>query len=152
LDQRNDLVVLDVTSYRIAALNAEPYRPIRQWPPPSVKLGESVLICGFPAILRTDSAVIEHGDLSYFGGVESVSEFQFVVMLQGDLEDAGRIAFPSLNSDFGGLSGCPAFVLYSDHMQLVGIFCQSLESAPVWIIRSLAHLPSDLAKRPAVPV
>ncbi|MCC6242990.1 MAG: trypsin-like peptidase domain-containing protein [Gemmatimonadaceae bacterium] len=146
LDERNDLIVLEVSEFAIPAFNAVPYRPTRAWPPPRLTVGDPVMICGFPAMFRSDEDEILHGDLTYFGEVESVSEHQFVVQIQGELEDAGRVPFPELNSDFGGVSGCPAFVLYSDHMQLAGIFSQSAVSAPVWVIRSIANLPANLAE------
>ena len=152
LDERNDIVVLDVSQFLVDAFNAVPYQPLNQWPPARRSVGDPVMICGFPAILRADGEEILHGDLSYFGEIESVSEHQFVVQVQGELEDAGRVPFPDLNSDFGGLSGCPAFALNRGEMHLAGIFSQTAMSAPVWIIRSLAHLPADLDARPSHPV
>ena len=152
LDERNDVVVLDVSEFVVEAFNAVPYRPSGPWPPERRSVGDPVMICGFPAILRADGEEILHGDLSYFGEIESVSEHQFVVQVQGDLEDAGRVPFPDLDSDFGGLSGCPAFAVNRGEMHLAGIFSQTAISAPVWIIRSLAHLPADLDVLPSQPV
>lgn len=152
LDERNDIIVLDVSQFVVTAINADPYRPAGRWPPERRSVGDPVMICGFPAILRADGEEILHGDMSYFGEIESVSEHQFVVQVEGELEDAGRVPFPDLDSDFGGLSGCPAFALNRGEMCLAGIFSQTAISAPVWIIRSLAHLPADLAVLPSQPV
>lgn len=150
LDSHNDLVVLEVPTNDQEATMATPYEPSRQWPPPRVTLDDAVLICGFPALYRQDSDEILHADLSFLGSVESVSEHQFVVQIDPDnVIDAGRVPFPAADADLGGMSGSPAFAIYSDHMQLVGIFSQSAMSAPVWLIRSLAHLPVDLASRPS---
>lgn len=150
LDSYNDLVVLEVSDSDEQATMATPYQPSRQWPPPRVSREDAVFICGFPALSRRDEDEILHGDLSFFGSVESVSEYQFVVQIDPDnVIDAGRAPFPARDADLGGMSGSPAFAIYSDNMQLVGIFSQSATTAPVWLIRSLAHLPIDLATHPS---
>ena len=153
LDEISDLIVLEVDAAALRGIGAVPYEPVHQWPPPRVKVDDPIMLCGFPALLRLDGDEILHGDYSFFGSVESVSERQFIVQLDRDnVEDAGRVPFPNVGADLGGLSGCPVFVLYPDHMQFVGVFSQAARTAPVWIIRSIAGLPENLGALAALPV
>ena len=151
-DELNDLVLLEVPIEARADLGALPYVADGRWPPRQVVVGDDVLVCGFPAIFRTDSREIEHGDLTFVGEVESVSNSQFVLLpFERETIDLGRVPFPSSDRDLGGISGAPAFGLYQDGMQLVGIFSQGGNLVPAWIVRSLNGLPPELAS-PSVPL
>jgi hypothetical protein len=151
LDKHHDLVVLELSPSELHETDAIPYEPTREWPPPRVSVADPVMILGFPALLRSDEEELLHGHLSFYGSVKSVSEHQFV--MQADATkgvDAGTIAFPEPDADLGGMSGGPAFEVYSDDTQLVGIIAESFPMEPVWLIRSLAHLPSDVPHRASV--
>lgn len=151
-DETRDLVVLEVPLVsELRKIDAIPYEPTREWPPVQVLRADPVMILGFPALFRSVEEEILHGHLTFYGSVETVSEYQFGVQADATKAvDAGPIPFPEPNADLGGMSGAPAFKVRSADIQLVGIFCQSLSSAPVWIIRSLAHLPSNLHDLPSV--
>jgi hypothetical protein len=152
-DESADIAILEVEPHALKAVGAIPYEPIHRWPPPRVVEGDAVMLCGFPALFRNDGAVIEHGDFSFFGAVESASERQFIVQVDpASVMDEGRAPFPDANADLGGISGSPVFVIYPDHMEFVGVFSQSAASAPVWIIRALAALPEDLREFPSQAV
>lgn len=151
LDEHNDLIFLQVPPEAGDNLDAVPYVADGRWPTKRVTVGDDVLLCGFPAIFRRDAEEIEHGDLSFVGVVESVSESQFILLPhEREAMNLGRAAFPRANAFLGGLSGSPVFGLYQDGMHLVGIFSQGGQAMPAWIVRSLSHLPADFTGPPTM--
>jgi hypothetical protein len=144
-DEHNDLVFLQIPAEAVGSLDAIPYVAEGRWPVREVRKGDDVLVCGFPSMFRRDADEIEHGDLTFVGEVESVSDSQFILLpFEREAIDLGRVAFPGEDACLGGLSGSPAFGVYDDGMHLVGVFAQGGNAAvPAWIVRSLSHLPID---------
>lgn len=144
-DEYNDLVLLQMPPDAISSVDAIPYVAEGRWPAKKVKKGDDVLVCGFPSMFRSDADEIEHGDLTFGGEVESVSDSQFILLpFERGTIDLGRVAFPGEDACLGGLSGSPVFGVYDDGMHLVGVFSQGGNAAvPAWIVRSLSHLPAD---------
>src|SRR5438105_11126427 len=62
-DLRNDLAVIELPR-TTTGISAVPYRPGILWPAPRVRLNDSVLLCGFPKLLRRDREEILHGDFN----------------------------------------------------------------------------------------
>ncbi len=152
-DERRDLALLDIPYGDRDQIRAVPYRPRRLWPPPQVAVGDEVLVCGFPKLLRVDGPEILHGDFNMHVSVESASEHHF--MLQPDYSrmiSAGRVELPREHLDYGGVSGGPVFLSDSECAPLVGIVSQAGESLPLWRVSSLAQLPGSLTGLPSAPV
>lgn len=153
-DEENDIALLEVPETDRSGLETVPYRPgVRLWPPPAVRAGDSVLLCGFPKLLRADSDEILHGDLNFLVEVESESESYFMLQIEiNRLVQAGRVTIPDGVTDFGGVSGGPVFLADSGGNPLVGLVSQAGETLPLWRIASLANAPADIEARPSIPV
>lgn len=153
-DEENDIAFLEVPGTGRSALGAVPYRPSPLlWPPPAVRAGDSVLLCGFPKLLRSDGDEILHGDLNFLVDVERASDSYFVLQIEIDrLVQDGRVIVSAAVTDFGGVSGGPVFLSDSGGNPLVGLVSQAGESLPLWRIASLANAPGDIESRSSVPV
>lgn len=153
-DERNDLAFLDIPRTGRGGLGAIPYRPLPYlWPPPAVREGDDVLLCGFPKLLRSHGDEILHGDLNFLVKVTSAAETHF--MLQIELErvsQIGQVEIPIDTTDFGGVSGGPVFLADSGGNPLVGVVSQAGESLPLWRVASLAGAPTDVESQPSLPL
>ena len=152
-DERSDLAFIHLPPQGSGLINAVPYRPQRLWPPPRVRRGDTVLICGFPKRLRFDGDEILHGDFNLSCEVDSVVDSHF--MLNVDWErvgHAGRVRMPSRQVDYGGVSGGPVFLWDAEANPLVGIITEAGESLPLWRIASFAGLNVDLESSPSEEV
>lgn len=152
-DEAADIAFVDVPRTGRAGLRAVPYRPGLMWPPPSVLVDDSVLVCGFPKIFRHDGDEIVHGDLNLLLNVASSADDYF--MLQVDWErlvQAGRVVLPPDQTDFGGASGGPAFLYDGGCNPLVGLVSQAGDTLPLWRIASLSRSSAAVETGPAEPV
>lgn len=151
-DETNDIVFLDVPARGRKALGAVPYRPLpRLWPPPRVRADDSVLLCGFPKLLRSDENEILHGDLNFLVGVASAGDNHFMLQIEHErLIQGGRVSIPNSTTDFGGVSGGPVFLSDGGGNPLVGLVSQAGESLPLWRIASLCNAPGDIESAPSI--
>jgi hypothetical protein len=135
-------------------LNAVPYRPRGQWPPPKVTIDDTVLVCGFPKIFRDDDGPeIIHGDLNLLVSVTSVAERHFMMQVDWEsLVQAGRVKLDAGRSDFGGASGGPAFLWDGGCNPLVGLVTEVGDNLPIWRIAALSSTPSDIETLDAEPL
>lgn len=152
-DTKRDIGFIEVPPTGRSGLKAVPYRPNLLWPPPGVKTGDDVILCGFPKLLRVDGKEILHGDLNLLLPVQSSSEAVFYLQVDWDnLVQAGAITLPPDTTDFGGASGGPVFLVDAEANALVGLISQAGESLPLWRIAPLRDVPVDLDVRPAKPL
>ena len=129
-----------------------PYRPRPRWPPLSVNAGDTVFLCGFPALLRQDGDEILHGDLNLLLDVASSSDSHFMLQVHWEkMIDAGRITLPKEQLDFGGASGGPVFLSDSGCNELVGLVSEASPTLPLWRIAPISSVP-DLEGLDAEPV
>ena len=152
-DEKADIAFIDVPAAGRRGLNAVPYRPGKAWPPAPVTADDTVLLCGFPKIFRSDGDEILHGDLNLLLNVATASDRHF--MLQVDwpsLVQAGRIKLPLGQTDFGGVSGGPVFLWDGGCNPLVGLVSQAGDSLPLWLIASLSGAHFDCATANREPV
>ena len=152
-DPPNDIALLDVAAASHLGLEAVPYRvgPLI-WPPPQVKPHDSVLICGFPKLMRRDAEEILHGSLNLLVDVTRVGETYFMLQIELDrLLNAGTVKIPEATTDFGGVSGAPVFLVDNGANPLVGLVSESGENLPLWRIAALNCAPADLSQ-PGTPL
>jgi S1-C subfamily serine protease len=144
-NHRDDIALIEVPSSGRRGIKAVPYRPAGLWPPPSVQVGDTVLVCGFPKRYRYDGDEILHGDLNLLVSVSSVGVSYFVLNIDWKhLDHDGRIKPPSHQVNYGGVSGGPVFLYDGGANPLVGIVSQAPDRLPLWRIASLASLPPDV--------
>ena len=151
-DERNDLAFIDVPAEGRSGIHALPYRPGILWPPPRVRVGDSVLVCGFPKRLRYDGEEIVHGDFNVLVDVASAAESHFMLNIDWkQLGHGGRIRPPSKQVDYaskqvdyGGISGGAVFLWDGGPNPLVGVVSEAGEELPLWRIASFATIPADL--------
>jgi hypothetical protein len=152
-DERNDLALIALPPKGSAAIRAIPYRPGPLWPPPPVREGDSVLVCGYPKRFRFDGAEILHGDLNLLVDVASAADSHFMLNIDWrSMAHAGRVAPPDMQVNYGGVSGGPVFRSDGGPNPLVGVVVEAGEELPLWRIASLAGLPDDIGTRPTEPV
>lgn len=153
-DESNDIVFLDVPRHGRRALGAVPYRPLPLlWPPPRVRADDSVLLCGFPKLLRSDGDEILHGDLNFLVDVASAGENYFMLQIEHErLIQGGRVLIPEGTTDFGGVSGGPVFLSDGGGNPLVGLVSQAGERLPLWRVSSLNNAPSDIESASSIPL
>jgi hypothetical protein len=151
-DEHADIAFLEVPGDS-NGLQAVPYRPRLLWPPPSVSVGDLVLLSGFPKRFRQDGDEILHGDLNLLLSVASASEGHFVLQVDyQNLSDAGRVSVPREQLDYGGLSGGPVFLSDCEGSPLVGIISQAGDTLPLWRIASLSQVSTDIGRRSCEPL
>lgn len=151
-DELADIAFVEIPLAGRRGMHAVPYRPRPHWPPSRVKSGDSVLLCGFPAMLRDDGEEILHGDLNLLLDVASVSDSHFKLQVHWDqMIDAGRVTLPKEQVDFGGASGGPVFLSDNGCNELVGLISEAAPTLPLWCIASLASVP-DLEGLDGQPV
>jgi hypothetical protein len=143
-DRENDIVVLSVPRNALPRIDARPHVPAK-WPPRRVTTDDIVVVCGYPAYLRSESASREilFGDFNAAQPVVSVSEHQFALIL--DREEwisVGRVPMPGSDVFLGGLSGGAVVALDGLTYPLVGIVSEIGQQSPILFAKSLAHLPS----------
>jgi trypsin-like peptidase len=143
-DERADIAFLEVPTRGRSGLHAVPYRPGSMWPPPAVKIEDTVLLCGFPKDLRHDGDEILHGDLNLFLDVASASDTHFMLQVEWErIIQAGRVKL-SAQVDFAGASGGPVFLYDAGCNPLVGLISQAGNTLSLWRIGALAHVPADI--------
>jgi hypothetical protein len=152
-DERRDIAFLKVPQTGRSGLHAVPYRPGQMWPPPPVKAEDSVLLCGFPKILREDGEEILHGDLNLLLEVASASDAHFMLQLERErLVQVGRVILPLDQVDYGGVSGGPVFLYDGGCNPLVGLVSEAGTTLPLWRIAALAQVPADIQSGPCEPL
>jgi hypothetical protein len=143
-DEESDVALLDVPVVGRQGIGAVPYRPGSLWPPPQVRVADTIFVCGFPRLLRVDGSEILHGDVNVLVDVASAAEKHFMLQVEWEqLEQVGRVVIPT-HTDFGGVSGGPAFLWDAGGNPLVGVVSEAGENLPLWRITSLAHLPAGI--------
>ena len=152
-NERADIAFIEVPERGRLGLGAVPYRPGELWPPPAVNKDDSVLLCGFPKILRKDGDEILHGDLNFLVDVASASTGHFMLQIEIErLVQAGRIHLPAGKADYGGASGGPVFLYDGGCNPLVGVISEAGEDLPLWRIASLAPVPKGLFSQASAAV
>jgi hypothetical protein len=145
-DEAADLALIEVPRASRAGLRAIPYRPGRHWPPPVVRPGETVLLTGFPKLLRADGEVILHGDFNLVSDVSAVGDRHFTLQIEWDrIINAGRVTLPWGEADYAGVSGGPVFLSDGGVNELVGVISEAAPTLPLWRVASLAVVPADHA-------
>ena len=149
--KRDDIALIEVPDRGRNGIKAVPYRPVGLWPPPSVQIDDTVLVCGFPKRFRYDGQEILHGDLNLLVDVSSVGDTYFVLNIDWErLDHHGRFRPPSHQVNYGGVSGGPVFLYDGGANPLVGIVSEAPDRLPLWRVAALAHLPSNIATVPSV--
>jgi hypothetical protein len=129
-DASIDLATIRLTPEQVRAITEEGtigscvFQP-SLWPPPAPKEGEYVAFGGFPGTLRTVASFDELDFRSWSCGasyISSVSEFHFVSKFEREywVNSFGAGDYMDF-TNFGGLSGGPAFIQRGLYWDLVGI-------------------------------
>ena len=93
------------------------------WPPPAPEPENLLLLAGYPAAIReVDARRIGSGPFSTLLRVASAGDdYCNCEIVHRDLVSFGDTPPPPARTDFGGISGAPAFLLRPDNCLLVGV-------------------------------
>jgi hypothetical protein len=135
-DEGLDLAILEVADIPAVLLrddsHVQSHKPVR-WPAEPVKIGDLVVLCGFPTSIRlvdVDRMNINSAALSLLEHVISVDTDSFQISLDRErwVSTANHQRAPEeiRNADFNGLSGSPVFSSLRDirgegTMEFVGV-------------------------------
>lgn len=111
-DSKLDIATFDMDSL-LPACGGRKFYPLYQNPPRRVEVRDKLFFIGFPGHLRVESPeFIQFGRAPFATGVSSVSDFRF-------LSDTSNLRYSP--KQFGGISGCPCFLVREDRpIHLVG--------------------------------
>ncbi len=126
-DKQLDVVMLELSAKEASSVGTGIVSAPHGWPPPLPSTGQLVLISGYPKLLRqTDSpGRIGSGAISSLLVVRTVGDGYFYCQLQHeDIISFSREPVPPADTDYGGWSGGPVFLVGQLSYPLVGIVSQ----------------------------
>lgn len=119
------------------------YEPPK-WPPNEVELEDLVSLGGFPGLLRIDDVYSGINARSFsIGGCRVTAKSEKYFVLQIDREQLKQTIGVSDADEirkFGGISGCPVFILRKHHFELAGIVYQAPDEFDLIRVRPASFL------------
>lgn len=126
-DQNLDVVVLELSASEASSVGTCIASAPHGWPPPAPSVGQFVLVSGYPKSLREmDSrGRIGSGPISALLEVSAAGEGYFYCQFQREhLISFSEEPVPPEDTDYGGWSGGPIFLVGKVSYPLVGIVAQ----------------------------
>jgi Trypsin-like peptidase domain len=140
-DHEQDLATFELSDVYIGATGGSTHCPLT-WPTEALKLGDAVLLGGYPGVLRVEGAVTADLPFQWFAGaVTSVSSWNISLHL-----DLPNLHWPlhetkQLNAKLGGMSGGPVFKFISspiERLVLAGFIYEYHETYELILARPAA--------------
>ena len=114
-DERIDVATVPLTANEVARVEAAGYRVFRPtgWPPPSVVVGDGILMAGYPGAWRQQVSASEHdfGAMTLLLIVQSVHDAEFIAHRDPAFSEPVPIVEDVLPMAVGGCSGGPVFLV-----------------------------------------
>lgn len=146
-DPPNDIAFIPITEREMRAITVEPLDPVRGWPPPEPKVGDYVLISGFPGYLRRQYSANELEFLAVstllqvkaIGSGYAACQFERQHWIATNWNDV-----PPPGTDMGGISGAPVLLVQDLVYPLVGLASEFSRNYEILYFRTFGGVPAGL--------
>ena len=142
-DHKVDVVLLELSASEASSVGTSVASAPYGWPPPAPSKGHLVLISGYPKSLRqTDSpGRVGSGAISTLLEVGPAGDSYFYCEIQrGELISFNEEPVPPEDTDYGGWSGSPVFLVRNLAYPLVGIVSEFQGSLGLLRVAALAAI------------
>ena len=145
-DESTDTVLLALADEEASRVGSSILSPSTGWPPPAPRIGQLLVISGYPKVARVSQSVgsIGSGSVSVILRVTATSDCSVTCQIeQEDLVSFDENPVPDVDIDLGGWSGAPALVVGNLSYPLIGVVCEYQSS---WQLLRIGTLESAMVQ------
>ncbi len=145
--ESDDVAFLRIENAEVNRIGIETFEPSLGWPPPAPRVGDTVLVAGFPGTQRNqpDVDAIDFGSFSGALKVTTVQDRHLMCQFERDYWIAPEgLELPPEGADLGGMSGGPALLVRDLVYPLIGVISQHNRMFEIMKITTLSHLPAEM--------